>query len=519
MKRTPVVLLSFVAALLVASACTEDEGGAPAKGAAIASGDTFPTDTANPPCALPGVNRLCSFVPHDVIVRILAGYTGFNARDQRHFDTFSWQSFVALNWPASADGAPLPSFTDSTGAPRVWETYLDAAEVYGSGRPTPCNVGPGQKFLGQMAKNGDVVDPDGDFDEAVGGPLADVNVNFALYEKKLNPADVEYLRTHRLNTPEGQYAADTAGKALSFTAGYYQNADSAAGGQVGAIEVKAAWRVLQPERGDDTTRFYTRRAVVYVPARNSATGRDMCLNVQVGLVGLHIVHKTRSFFGDWIWTTFEHEDNAPTCPDSAAPGAQCGADRPRWSFYNAACTGCAVNDSLHLAATRDTTFLWDSVPPYAGRYAVQGRFGNQITRTEPIVPMTDSVNTLWVGRMGATVWRHYRLIGTQWMSGDPRSKLEPVPLVLRNTALESYIPQGSSCLGCHQYAYTLPDTVRKDSVFADFSFLLRMAKPRPASMLPLFSLERGVPNRDQRRPTTVIQPIPGHHLPDSARQR
>ena len=519
MQRTPVVLLGFIAALLAASACTGDEGEEPAKSAAATSGDTFPTDTANPPCALPGVNRLCSFIPHDVIVHLLPGYAGLVPRDQKKFDVFSWQSFVALNWPAGPDGAPLQSFAGDPGAPRVWETWDDAIAVFDpSGARSPCTAGPGQKFLGQMAKNGQVVDPGGDFDEAVGGPLADRNVNFVLYEKKMSPEEVEYVRAHRLNTPAGQFAADSADTALVFRPGFYANLDSASGGQVGSIEVKAAWRILQPERGDDTTRYYTRRGVVYVPARNSATGRAMCLNAQVGLVGMHIVHKTKTFFGDWIWTTFEHEDNAPTCTGTEA-GGQCGAGRT-WSFYNPACAGCTPNDSLRLAGTGDTTFLWDSVPPYARRYAIQGRYGNQITRTQAVYPFTDSINQVWVQRVGNTVWRHYRLIGTQWMSGDGGADLVPVPEVLRNTVLESYIPQNSSCLGCHQYARTLPlpDTSAR-TVSADFSFLLGMARHDTASMLPLFSLQRGVPvEQAGRDPTTRILPVPIHR-PPPRRQR
>src|SRR5271165_7212382 len=40
---------------------------------------------------------------------------------QREFDILSWQAFIALNWPAAADGSPARDKTiaDST-ANRVW---------------------------------------------------------------------------------------------------------------------------------------------------------------------------------------------------------------------------------------------------------------------------------------------------------------------------------------------------------------------------------------------------------------
>jgi hypothetical protein len=456
--------------LLVATvlpACDRGAGG----GAGGTDTTAVVVDSLDPICADSTIHHLCPVIPHEVVVQVPNGYTGLIPRVQAKFDMFSWQTFVALNWPANPDGTPLPTFDGNPTAPRVWETYLDATQVYTVQGNLPCNVGPGGKFLGQMAKNGDVVDPGGDYDEAVGGPLSDVNMNYALYEKKINPDEVAYLREHRLNTIPGQMAADSADTALVFTPG--RN-----GGPVGAMEIKAAWRVMMP--GDDSTTFYLRHGVIYVPARNSATGRDMCLNATVGLVGLHIIHKTDQFKGDWIWTTFEHVANAPTCTDSTAPG-QCGTSG-KFSFYNAACTACVANDTMKLRPG-DTTFLWQATPPYAGLYPQGGgNYGVQVTRTQAIPPETEGVNTTWTGRVQNTVWRHYRLIGTQWMSGELSDVA--VPTLLRNTVLETYLPTSSSCLGCHQFAHTLSNA-QGDSVFADFSFLLTMAnRTRGFEMLP-----------------------------------
>ena len=492
----------------VLPACQEDGGGGRTGTVAVA-------DSLDPICADSTIHQLCPVIPHEVVVQVPDGYTGFQPAVQAKFDMFSWQSFVALNWPANPDGTPLPTFDGNPTAPRVWETYLDAAEVYSSGGRTPCTVPPGGKFLGQMAKNGDVVDPDGDYDEAVGGPLADVNVNYVLYEKKINPDEAAYLRANRLNTVAGQMAADSADTALVFTAG--RN-----GGPVGSIEVKAAWRILTSADADSAT-YYRRAGVVYVPARNSATGKEMCLNVTVGLVGLHILHKTDQFRGDWIWTTFEHEGNAPLCTGSAA-GAACGSERPRWSLYNAACTSCVPNDTLKLRPG-DSTFLWNPTPPYAGLYAIQGKYGNQITRTQPLEGETDTVNATWTARVQNTVFKHYRLIGSQWMSGELNPT--PVPTLLRNTALESYLPTNSSCLGCHQYAATLPDSALLDSVtkkprtvFADFSFLLTMANRRTGEqMLPprvLRSVGPRPANQPFRHVTTEIVGNPGNRRPAAA---
>ena len=55
--------------------------------------------------------------------------------------------------------------------------------------------------------------------------------------------------------------------------------------------------------------------------------------VTLGLVGLHIVHKTDSE-PQWIWSTFEHVNNVPAAADPA--GAH-------YNFYRAGCATSAMS--------------------------------------------------------------------------------------------------------------------------------------------------------------------------------
>ncbi len=69
-------------------------------------------------------DQLCSVLPHTIVsdVEFAAGNSELIADQQRPFDVFSWQSFVALNWPATPDGMPLPDPIGShPEAPRVWQ--------------------------------------------------------------------------------------------------------------------------------------------------------------------------------------------------------------------------------------------------------------------------------------------------------------------------------------------------------------------------------------------------------------
>src|SRR5262245_18703188 len=94
-----------------------------------------PTSGNVPPpeyCAQAPNDQLCSFLPHDVIVTLDNGYSALGAVQQRPFDNFSWQSFIALNWPANPDGTPSQGPIGSQpDAQRVWEFYADPLEVFG----------------------------------------------------------------------------------------------------------------------------------------------------------------------------------------------------------------------------------------------------------------------------------------------------------------------------------------------------------------------------------------------------
>ncbi|MBB4636988.1 hypothetical protein [Longimicrobium terrae] len=519
MRRTHAVVAVLTPFLLTLPACDNAGNARPAEGTLAAAPSPLLPDTL---CADPSTpNQLCATIPHEVMVTLGGDYHGLDPKTQTHFDAFSWQSFVALNWPADGSGNPLPgTFADNPAAPRVWEGWTDAAVLFwGDGAAGPClpqlRAGGGRKLLLQMAKNGQVVNPHATFDEAVGGPLLDRNLNFALFEKKVSPDEAGYIRDSSLVTVAGQQAIDT----INFPAGSY--ASGMTGGSVGAMEVKAAWRILQPQSGDDTTRYYHREAVIHVPAENSPTGTPFCINATVGLVGIHIIHKTGRFPA-WVWSTFEHVDNAPECLGEK----NCTADpKVRYSFYNPACdTTCKLNTQLRgNQFLQDSSFIWNKTAPYGSRYAWGGRFGSQLGRTQALYVPTDSMNTYWRGQMGNSVWRNYRLIGSQWQAivpGFPKSDTSSAPAILGNTTLESYIPDNSSCIGCHSFATTADDSVKS----ADFSFLLGMAGEKPSMMAsPRFNRAGGSrpaapAEYAPRQPAAPARPAPPAAAPGTRRR-
>lgn len=404
-----------------------------------------------------------SDIPHEVDVNILAGYSGLVVKDQVCFDYFSWRSFVALNWPANPDGTPMKgSFTDNPDAPRVWESYTDPAELFGTGENLlafggPIKKVPGLKGLRMISKMSNENHPDlpADIKQATGQPLIDKNLNYALFEIMVNPDETKYIRDSGLTTASGQM-----GKKINFPAGYYDSANL--GGQVGAIEIKATWKILVPGV-DDSTKFYHRKAVIYVPASSSTNGKPLYLTETVGLVAMHILHKTQNF-PMWIWTTFEHNNNAP---DSAAVAKGAGNN---YLFYNPAAPAAWTPNT-----PPDTPYLWQPIKPYASGAAYQGKYGTQVVQTLPIADYTQKINQSWQKALGNSVWANYRLIISQWGVAKGDNPTVPqdtvgIPALASNPVLETYFQQSSCLTSCHIFA--------KDAVGnnADFSFLLKRAK-------------------------------------------
>jgi hypothetical protein len=253
--------------------------------------------------------KLTPALPHDLDVKVFAGYSGLIPQVQQPFDKFSWETFLALNQPASVP-QPNARLEPGDNVPRIWETWPTIQDVFAQGSnaagiPT-CGRGAGAartKVLSMNAKNEHVDSTLSGFLQATGQPLIDQNLNFVLYEIHVNDAEAGYIRENGLNTYDGQVAYAKSGKRIVLPEGQI-------GGKVGSIEIKAAWRILDAD--DNAGRYYSRRATIAIPAAETMDGNPICAeNVLVGLVGLHIVHKTKNF-PDAIWSTFEHIDKRRT---------------------------------------------------------------------------------------------------------------------------------------------------------------------------------------------------------------
>ena len=408
------------------------------------------------------------------------GYSSVLSPDfQPSFDNFSWQSFVALNWASNSSGMPIgSSITDYPDSLRVWERYRDASVVFNTASEHLKGLKakhPDVKIVSEIAKVSSVVEIS-DFLEVDSNPLIDSNLNFVVYEVKMNSIEEQFIINNNLNTKEGIYNYYKSKGKIELP----MNTETIPG----ATEVKASWRILDETEGDDLSKYYTQNAKISVSSEQSTSGEAFSFDCTIGLIGLHILRKTQKF-ENWIWSTFEHIDNVPNDVQQAQTDRE-----TNWSFYNPECLNCPVNKPpTHVEGdTLDSgkvVYRWNTKAPYASLYAEsipgeagnQNIFGTQVTRTFPIYFCTEQLNAIWQSKLSAvgSVFANYKLIGSQWMvplDAPPFSKIN-APKYLGNTTSETYMQDSSSCISCHNFAGVKYDSI---NISTDFSFTFLYAQ-------------------------------------------
>ena len=220
--------------------------------------------------------------------------------DATAIDQFSWSSFVAVNWPNN--GSVIGQGGDGVAVWQSWKSDSDILVPQGqvpipfkqpSPIPAACTqVGPpGTRILTHDTKMGQL----GIFNTPGNGPLIDQNGEYVRFEILVNEEMYDFIVSNALYSKAGQ-AAYNPGRAVAFPAGDVNGAP-------GSVMLKVAWKIMG--KNDDPRRFHTAMAYLYNPAQTPA-----CQLKQVGMVGMHISHKTVNA-PQWVWSTFEHADNVP----------------------------------------------------------------------------------------------------------------------------------------------------------------------------------------------------------------
>ncbi|MEX3015479.1 hypothetical protein [Gymnodinialimonas hymeniacidonis] len=383
-------------------------------------------------------DQLCATFPQDVPeFSEFFEYMVISGAAQEPFDRHAWQAFVALNWPE------IEPQTDQLG----WRDFPRRDAVLGR-ETAQC---------AEQAAQAEVIITD--FAQSDGHPLVDRHGNYILYETRLNPVVADHIHAENLHNAEGH------ANPVNFPHG--RDADNPA-----SILFKSAWTVLEAPSDD----YITAQGLIIVPPEQSLTGAPLCLEVTLGLVGMHIVTKVESGNGDeWIWATFEHRANAPIAADARDINAIYG--------NNLFPQGCIAPDSPPDRLLYDATLstpantppaaaaLWSATPPYAVDDTGTPLPPSQVVRCWDIFAPTQATNARWQAELFGTPLEHYMLISAQWRGANASPYIEhgELPRFLSNVTMETYIQthRDGTCLGCHAEATT------SAGAFSDFTFVLR----------------------------------------------
>jgi hypothetical protein len=482
----------------------------------------------------PVTDGLCAILPNNIgedpLLKRSNGYRGIvdanpstAAEDvETPFDNYSWQTFVALNWTKGKEKLPPNQGLQGDG-PRVWQGWSRVSQVFGNSPVQGnCMLGADEMpfSIGSYGNKTPAPNNEEYVQAATGDPAIDVNGNWTIYERRLNGVEIAYLRapggnkSWDLTTANGQSAFLKAGQKVGFPP------LSPIGARDAAMEIKAAWRILDPKNhAANMKKYFVVRATLAVAPdlveRDGQRPAPVCAHVDLGLVAMHIIQKNptpipaSNLEPKWFWSTFEHVDNAPLAAhacDITAPGA-CIADPgllgSKGRFPDSKCPAAIllgapdyayfdrrypklVNVAPHPAA--NGTFYWNPTWPYAKNYMTPVNdgghvfTGTQISRCWAIYKITQALNVQWQAKLRAagSVFANYMLIGTQWGANiEPRSTPGPedaAPNLLSNSVLETFLqtswaPKGpgyntGSCITCHSTA-----TFNNSNVPTDFSFL------------------------------------------------
>ena len=397
---------------------------------------------------------LTSALPFDVDVAKVTKLDADNKiiEAQREFDDLAWQAFIALNWPANAQGEADNSknMSDVT-SPRVWQSWRLADSIFLPNGEKPAAWGGTGNALGvpelyrmKAAWRQNTTSADENF-QAFSGPLVDLNGKWVRYEVLVNHEEFDYLVDNELYNLDGQIAFSQ--KPVNNQVEFPVNVGTS---QHGAMEIKFSWKELGP--GDDRSRFYTTKVKVV-----TSEAQPQTKTIDVGMVGMHISMRTESS-PEWIWSTFEQVDNAPLSTDQHAL-------QQRHNFFNPP-PAAPINTLPPTNAPNNSWYESLTTKPVPVERIAVPTQGALNPFDEAIGKSTEELNGIVQGllRHAHSPFQYYKLIGTQWpvhpnapaFAGGNNSAPESisnkmpgdmVPVFLINTTMETYFQKGAQPAG------------------------------------------------------------------------
>lgn len=239
------------------------------------------------------------------------------------------------------------------------------------------------------------------------GVIVDQNNRLLYYAQHMNPDFVRFIDAHNFRNVQNIFNAPAD---LEFPKG--------------CLEMKSSWKILGPK--DDKTKFFWTEADVGVvilspDGKPTIDPSGKTRRETVALVGLHVVGVVDGH-PEFIWSTFEHVDNAPGIDFKALdPKTYRVADPMKpvdttrdFLFYpmGAKAGDCNKKQPLKFKSEADQTF--EPTTPVFRHF----KFGAAQNDEDPAVKtlnknVWDAINKL---APKLSVWKNYKLVGAVWLN-------------------------------------------------------------------------------------------------------
>lgn len=413
--------------------------------------------------------------------------TSLDESNHCNFAIFSWQSFLAMTEVA-----------DSYTGQLLFETYMDTDGLFpASGQsPTPWGSEPWPLTLGEVVKQA------GSGNDLVAQSGVEVQ-----YDESVNETLYDYVTSNML---------------------YNANCFNAGGNNIH----------VPPTQNVTTDQESIELKTAWLPMANCNPNQYHCITAlvndqptKVGLIGIHIVHKLPDH-QEWIWSSFEHVNNAPDCAKITSPPSGYSS----WNFFKTgfvpagqACNACASEDGSGCnAATQCNTFVSETNAPNICRYtplttvACNTSNTNLNDDTNDVACLNASVQSI----LGSnSVWSNYMLVGTIWFKPGmtaPDSSGQTPPagqqfignLTLSNSVMETYTQQANqNCFGCHTNTFkAFNPSSAENSGHADFSHLFNRIQATNTVTCPTLSqVSHGKKKAAAAEPAAApVKPVRSH---------
>lgn len=359
------------------------------------------------------------------------------------FHQWTWQMFLWLMEPVN--GAPrFESFADPKS--------LDPGRTAG---PSAGALLPGLALTGDKAMDIYLqAGPD--------GILVDQNGRIVYYSMYIDKVFSDFFKENDLTTSQNMLKLDPN---TPFPEG--------------TLSLKAAWKIVGPN--DKTDGFYTKKAVVNLLTKKGGKfviDPTKTEEVKVAMVGFHIAG-TVAHHAEMIWSTFEHDLNAPDVANypNVTPD-QVVSDKD-WTFYKAGTPfkGCNVNPAGSPEQTLDVATQKMSPVTQACRLYAYGSGPDKASNAANIQSLNASVIAgINDGKIAADkLWTNYFELGSTWFDTNAGKPIQPncnfqpgedrcgVVVTgsthLSNTTIETFTQAQSSidsCFSCHHTTQRFP---------------------------------------------------------------